>query len=39
MAISKNKFKKEVSCKTLSTVYNAARKKNIDLIKLLNGVP
>ncbi len=31
--------KKEVSCKTLIPVFNAAREKNIDLTKLLIGLP
>lgn len=31
--------KKEISCKTLITVFNAAREKNIDLNKLLVGLP
>ena len=32
-------IKKEVSCKTLATVFNAAKERGIDLNKLIEGVP
>ena len=31
--------KKEVSCKTLIPFFNAAKEKNIDLAKILEGIP
>ncbi len=39
MTENKNNNKKEVSCKTLGTIFNAANQKNIEINKIIDGVP
>ncbi len=39
MPENKNNIKKEVSCKTLGTIFNAANEKNIEINKIIDGVP